>query len=73
MEKTIHYFENPGKENTNKVIDLVKERKNELGIEYIVIASATGNSAVKLGEKINNAHIINVTHHAGFRGGMNWR
>ncbi|HPX77895.1 MAG TPA: pyruvate kinase alpha/beta domain-containing protein [Methanobacterium sp.] len=69
MEKTIHYFENPGKENTNKVIDLVKERKNELGIEYIVIASATGNSAVKLGEKINNAHIINVTHHAGFRGG----
>jgi len=43
MEKTIHYFENPGKENTNKVIDLVKERKNELGIEYIVIASATGN------------------------------
>ncbi|HOI71658.1 MAG TPA: pyruvate kinase alpha/beta domain-containing protein [Methanobacterium sp.] len=69
MEKTIHYFENPGEENTNKVIDLVKERKNELGIKYIVIASATGNSAVKLGEKINNAHIINVTHHAGFRGG----
>jgi hypothetical protein len=69
MEKSIHYFENPGEENTDKVIELVKERKNELGIEYIVIASATGNSAVKLGEKIDDTHIVNVTHHAGFRGG----
>ncbi|MEN6592119.1 MAG: pyruvate kinase alpha/beta domain-containing protein [Methanobacterium sp.] len=69
MEKSIHYFENPGEENTDKVIELVKERKEELGIDYIVIASATGRSAVKLGEKINDAHIVNVTHHAGFRGG----
>lgn len=69
MEKSIHYFENPGEENTNKVIELVKERKKELGIDYIVIASATGSSAVKLGEKIGDAHVVNVTHHAGFRGG----
>jgi len=83
MEKSIHYFENPGEENTDKVIELVKERKEELGIDYIVIASATGRSAVKLGEKISDAHIVNVTHHAGFRGedglevtsenGKNWK
>lgn len=69
MEKSIYYFENPGIENTDKVIELVKERKEELGIKYIVIASASGNSCVKLAEKIDNTHIVNVTHHAGFKGG----
>lgn len=69
MEKSIHYFENPGEENTDKVIELVKERKEELGIYNIVIASATGKSAFKLVEKIGDATIVNVTHHAGFRGG----
>jgi hypothetical protein len=69
MEKSIHYFENPGIENTDKVIELVKERKKELGIKNIVIASASGSSGVKLARTINDASIINVTHHAGFRGG----
>ncbi len=68
MEKKIHYFENPGNENTDKVIDLVKTRKEDLNINYIVIASASGKSAVKLAQNINDAHIINVTHHAGFKG-----
>lgn len=69
MEKSIHYFENPGIENTDKVIELVKERKEELNINYIVIASASGSSGVKLAQKIEKANIVNVTHHAGFRGG----
>ncbi len=69
MEKSIHYFENPGIENTDKLIELVKERKEELNIDYIVIASASGSSGVKFAQKIGNANIVNVTHHAGFRGG----
>ena len=69
MEKIIHYFENPGIENTDKVIELVKTIKKELGIDYIVIASASGSSGVKLAKEIDDAHIVNVTHHAGFRGG----
>lgn len=69
MERSIYYFENPGIENTDKVVELVKKRKEELGIDYIVIASATGSSGVKLARKIDNAHIVNVTHHAGFKGG----
>jgi hypothetical protein len=51
------------------VIYLVKERKEELGINNIVIASASGSSGVKLARSINDASIVNVTHHAGFRGG----
>jgi hypothetical protein len=69
MEKTVHYFENPGIENTDKTIELVKARSQELGIKNIVIASASGKSGVKLARKISNTHIVNVTHHAGFKGG----
>lgn len=71
MEKSIHYFENPGEENTDKVIELVKIRREELGIDDVVVASASGSSGVKLAKSIAdpNVNIVNVTHHAGFKGG----
>jgi uncharacterized protein len=67
MEKTIHYFENPGKENTDKVIELVKTRKEELGIDHIVVASVSGETGLKLRDKIDDAKIVNITHHSGFK------
>jgi uncharacterized protein len=69
MEKKINYFENPGIENTEKVLKLVKERSEELGIENIVVASVSGLTSVKVLEKMPDAHIVSITHHAGFRGG----
>ena len=71
MEKTIHYFKSPGEENTDKLIELVKIRREELGIKHIVVASASGNSGVKLAKVIgdHDVNIVNVTHHAGFKGG----
>jgi len=70
MEKTIHYFKNPGEENTDKLIELVKIRRQELGINNIVVASASGSSGVKLAKSIDpEVNIVNVTHHAGFKGG----
>jgi uncharacterized protein len=70
MEKTIHYFKNPGEENTDKLIELVKIRRQELGINNIVVASASGSSGVKLAKSIDSdVNIVNVTHHAGFKGG----
>lgn len=70
MEKSIHYFEKPGEVNTDKIIELVKNRREELGIENIVVASASGNSGVKLVKSIDDPtlNIVNVTHHAGFKG-----
>ncbi len=67
MEKTINYFENKGAENTDKVIELVKQRKKELGIKTIVIASVSGKSALKLREAIEDVEIVSITHHAGFK------
>ena len=54
MEKTIHYFENPGEENTDKLVELVKIRREELSIKNVVVASATGSSGVKLAKSIGD-------------------
>ena len=67
MEKSIYYFENAGESNTDKLIELVKQRKEELGIENIVVASVSGKSALKLREAMDDVDIVSVTHHAGFK------
>jgi uncharacterized protein len=69
MEKKIEYFENPGMENTDRLIELVKERAEELGIKTMVVASVSGESSLKLADAIPESKIISITHHAGFRGG----
>ena len=66
MEKSITYFEKSGEENTNKVISLVKDRLKDSDIKYVAIASASGESALKLANALEEVTIINVTHHAGF-------
>jgi hypothetical protein len=73
MEKTIEYFENPGKENTNRLIELVKERLVGSNIKYVAIASVSGETALKLADALdeldndNDIVIVNVTHHSGFK------
>jgi hypothetical protein len=67
MEKKIYYFENPGKQNTDKLIQLAKERIEELGIKNIVVASVTGETTLKVAKKIQDVNMVSVTHHAGFR------
>jgi hypothetical protein len=69
MEKKIEYFETPGMENTDRLIELVKERSEELGIKTMVVASVSGESSLKLANTIPDAKIISITHHAGFRDG----
>ena len=69
MEKKIVYSENPGAENTDEVMIPAKERKDELGIENIIVASVGCVTSVKVLENIPDANIVSITHHAGFRGG----
>jgi len=47
MELKTVYFENTGIENTEATLQIVRQRARELGIKNIVIASTTGNSAIK--------------------------
>ena len=69
MEKSITYFEKPGKDNTDELIACVKERLTEGDIKYVAIASASGESALKLYEALADLDvtIVNCTHHMGFK------
>ena len=66
MKKDIYYFDEPGEKNTDKLIDLVKKRVEELNIKDIVVASISGKTALKVAKKIKDVNIVSITHHAGF-------
>jgi hypothetical protein len=70
MEKSIEYFENSGKENTEKLIEIVKRRIANSDIRYIVIASLSGETALKVADALGNMmhiDIISVTSQAHFK------
>ena len=68
MESQIAYFEKPGSQNTEAVLDIAKKRAEELGIKTIVVATTEGNTAVKAVEIFSGLKVIAVTHVTGFCG-----
>ena len=67
MESKILYFEKPGRENTEAVLGIAKQRAEELGIKTIVVATTEGDTAVKAVEIFSGLKVIAVTHVTGFR------
>jgi hypothetical protein len=68
MEARIVYFDQPGRQNTDEVLRLAKIRVQELGIKSILVASTTGETAVKATEVFKGAKIVVVSHFTGMRG-----
>lgn len=67
MELKTVYFENPGKENTEEVFRIAKQRAKELRINTILVASTTGVTAVRAMEVFTGMRIIVITHSAGYK------
>ena len=67
MELKTVYFENPGSENTEEVLRIAKRRAEELGIKTILVASTSGNTAVKAVEAFKGFRVIAVSHSTGMR------
>ena len=69
--REITYFDEPGAKNTDHVIQSVKKRIEELGIQHVVVASTSGATALKTWEKLKNSNvsIVCVGEHYGFWGG----
>ncbi|MFH1006304.1 MAG: pyruvate kinase alpha/beta domain-containing protein [Candidatus Latescibacterota bacterium] len=67
----IVYFDRAGQENTEAVIEVVRERCAELKIEHVVVASDTGATALLLSEALGDigVRLIAVPEHAGYAGG----
>ena len=68
MEAKIVYFAEPGGKNTDQVLRLAKRRAEELGLKTILVASTTGDTALKAMEVFKGTRIIVVSHFTGMRG-----
>lgn len=64
--KTVH-FDRPGKENTEAVLRIAKQRAEELGIKTILVASTRGETAVRAVAVLQGLRVICVSHSHGFR------
>ena len=59
------YFDVHGEVNTDKTIELARERAEELGIGKVVVASETGLSALKVLDAFEGSEVIVVSSAAG--------
>ncbi len=69
MEKKIVYFDEPGSQNMEVLIEAVKRYIKEALIKYVVVASDSGRTALKVGEALKdlNLKVVCVTAYAGVR------
>ncbi len=68
MEKTVVYFEKPGRENTEACLQVVKNALKEGNYKHLVIASTEGDTGLLFSEALRGSgiNVVVVTHSAGF-------
>lgn len=68
MKTEITYFDEPGKQNTKKTVELAIRRAAARRIKHIVVASGTGKTGVMVAEKAAKKGIatVVVTYYFGF-------
>jgi len=69
MEKKTIYFDEPGPSNTEAVIEAVKERLRNSHMKYVVVASESGKTALKVAKALKDfgVKIVCVSGYAGIR------
>jgi hypothetical protein len=69
QDKKIRYFSEPGPENSEALVEAVKERVKELGIRFVVVASDSGRTALRVAEALSDlaVKVVCVTAYAGVR------
>ena len=67
MELKTVYFEHPGIETTETTLQLAKCRAEELGINKVIVASTTGDTAVRALDILEGLKVIVVSHVTGMR------
>ncbi|AOY59836.1 pyruvate kinase alpha/beta domain-containing protein [Desulfococcus multivorans] len=61
------WFDRPGRENTDRTLELAYERGKALGIEEMVVASTKGETGFKALEIFKGFKVVVVTYHCGFK------
>jgi hypothetical protein len=67
MESRTIYFEDPGSQNTEDVLGIARDRAKELGIPTILIASKTGDTAIKALEVLKGLKLMFIGDSTGFK------
>jgi hypothetical protein len=65
VSRSTFYFDVHGEVNTDKTVELARERADQLGIGKIVVASETGLSALKVLDALPGHEVIVVSSAAG--------
>jgi hypothetical protein len=60
------YHSQPGKENTQRTLDVAAQRTKELGIKTVLVASTSGETGLLAARMISAAKVVVVTHSTGF-------
>ena len=61
------YFEEPGPQNTERTLEVARQRAEQLGIRTILVASTTGQTGARAVEVFQGRQVVVVTHSTGFR------
>ncbi len=62
------YFDKPGKQNTARTLEVVKQRGDELGIRTVLVATTRGETGVQAVQQLPECNVVVVTHSTGFNG-----
>ncbi len=65
---SITYFGEAGPANTDRCLQLARERADELGIEHILVATTSGQTGARAAQSFPGRRVVVVTHSAGFKG-----
>lgn len=67
MIKQVEYFENPGRENTSRCVEIVTRLVDE-GYGHLVVATTSGETGLVYGKALQgrNVNVVAVTHNVGF-------
>jgi hypothetical protein len=60
------YFENPGKENTQRTLEIASRRVRELDIANIIVASTSGKTGSLATQFFPGRNLVVVSHSTGF-------
>jgi len=66
--KKVLYFEKPGSQNTDRVVQVVKERVREGDVKHVVVASISGKTALKFAQELKDTgvSVVCVSGYAGW-------
>jgi len=64
--RTCVYFHKPGRENTQKTLEIAAQGAEDSGIETVLVASTSGEVGLMAARIISAARVVVVTHSTGF-------